>query len=260
MKDGGDEHEHLSRIETHWPMVFRAHPPGSGKGTPGDDAAASARRELMDRYGGAARRYLLGSLRDPEAADELAQDFAVKFLGGAFANVDPGKGRFRDFLKKSLYHLMMDHHRRRSAAPKGLVEDVPADGPEAPWAEAHDEAFRTSWRQELMARAWEALERLEKDTRRPVHTVLRLRIEDPALSSAELAARLSPLLGKAVDENWVRVNVHRAREHFVRMLLEEVRQSLGERDRSDVALEEELAELGLLEHCRPALKRGRTNR
>jgi len=212
----------------------------------------------MERYGGAARRYLLGSLRDPEAADELAQEFAVKFLGGAFANVDPGKGRFRDFLKKSLYHLMMDHHRRRGSAPKGLVEDVAAAGPEAPWAEAHDEAFRASWRQELMARAWAALEGVEKASGRPFHTVLRMRVEDPAVSSAELASRLSRLLGKAVDENWVRVNVHRSRDRFIRMLVEEVRETLD--DRSDAALEEELAELGLLEHCRPALRRGRDDR
>ena len=53
--------ERLSRITTRWTLVDEAH---RGPG----DAAAAARAELWRRYGGAAHRYLLGALRDADAA------------------------------------------------------------------------------------------------------------------------------------------------------------------------------------------------
>ena len=87
---------HLSRIETHWTAVFRRTGPAA--------EAAEAQAALMRRYGGAVHRYLLASLRDAEAADDLSQEFALRFLRGDFRNADPGKGRFRDFLKRAVYH------------------------------------------------------------------------------------------------------------------------------------------------------------
>jgi hypothetical protein len=60
---------HLSRIETHWTAVFQAH-----RG-PSEDAV-QAQSELVRRYGGAVHRYLLASLQDADAADELSQEFA----------------------------------------------------------------------------------------------------------------------------------------------------------------------------------------
>ena len=64
---------HLSRIETHWTAVVRAH-----RGPSGDDAAR-ARGALLERYGGAVRRYLLASLRDVDAADDLARNLRSDF-------------------------------------------------------------------------------------------------------------------------------------------------------------------------------------
>ena len=55
----------------------------------GEGAAASARRELIQRYGGAAYRYLLGALKSPEAAEELLQDFSLRFIRGDFRRADP---------------------------------------------------------------------------------------------------------------------------------------------------------------------------
>ena len=59
---------------------------------------------------------------------QLAQEFALRFLRGDFRNADPGKGRFRDFLKRAVYHLMIDHHRARRAQASPLeVVGEPAD-------------------------------------------------------------------------------------------------------------------------------------
>ena len=81
--------ERLSRISTMWSLVFQAH---AGK----VDAAASAQNVLMQRYGGAIHRYLLGALRDADAAADLAQEFALRFVRGDFRRANPERGRFRD--------------------------------------------------------------------------------------------------------------------------------------------------------------------
>src|SRR5437016_8659 len=79
--------DHLSRIATKWTLVCRAHEDEEG-------AAAQAQREMLDRYGGAVRRYLQGVLRDSDAADELFQEFAIRFLRGKLKGATPERGRF----------------------------------------------------------------------------------------------------------------------------------------------------------------------
>jgi DNA-directed RNA polymerase specialized sigma24 family protein len=239
---------HLSRIETHWTAVFEAH-----QGRPTKIAAAQS--ALMRRYGGAVHRYLLASLRDPEAADDLSQEFALRFLRGDFRNADPAKGRFRDFLKRSIYHLMVDYHRGCRARSRLLDEEAaePAAAGADPWDRDLERQFLDSWRDQLMAHAWTALDKVQKRTGQPFADVLRLRVANPDLRSPQLAELLSERLGRSVNAGWVRLNLHRAREMFVESLIGEVEQSLGKP--SPARLEEELSELGLLDHCRSGLKR-----
>jgi RNA polymerase sigma-70 factor (ECF subfamily) len=240
--------EHLSQIQTHWTEVFQAH-----QGPCADSAAALA--ALVQRYGGAVHRYLLASVGDVDVADELSQEFALRFLRGDFKHADPGKGRFRDFLKRAVYHLMVDHFRARRSQPMRLGQDIAdsaAPGDDA-WAQDLDRQFHESWREHLMAHAWSALERVQERTGRPFADVLRLRVARPELHSPELAAGLSERLGRPVNAGWVRLNLHHARDIFVESLLGEVEQSLGKD--APQRLEEELSELGLLEYCRSTLKR-----
>src|SRR5438045_2159010 len=100
--DSNELTSHLSRIQTAWTLVFQAH---QGQGS--EDLAAQ--QQLVLRYHGAVYRYLLGMLRDPGVAEELAQEFAVRFLRGDFKEAHPQRGRFRDFLKTSLRHVVIDH-------------------------------------------------------------------------------------------------------------------------------------------------------
>ncbi len=97
---------HLSQMSTQWTMVFQAH-----SGTP-DEAHIAASR-LMCRYAGAVHRYLLKAVKDPDAADELDQEFALRFLRGDFKNSDPNRGRFRDYVKRAVQNLINDYHRRK---------------------------------------------------------------------------------------------------------------------------------------------------
>ena len=234
----------ISRIDTLWTVVGQAHREA------GDVQAAQ--RQLLDRYGGAARRYLLAATRDADAADELFQEFALRFLHGRLRGATEARGRFRDFLKGVLSHLVADHWKKARKRPLALAPEHPE--PAAPAAQPDDDAvFLAGWRSELLARSWSALAAAEKETGRPYYTVLRYRADHPDDSSTAMADQLSRLLGKPVTAAGVRQILHRAREQFADLLLDEIAQALD--DPTDAAIESELIELSLLEHCRPALDR-----
>lgn len=235
----------LNSLTTLWSLVCQAH-----EGTA--EAAHSAQAQLLERYGGAVRRYLAGAVRDPDAADELFQDFACRFLRGALRGADPDRGRFRDFVKGVLFHLIADHHHHKARQPHALPAAAePAIDPET--VSNMDAEFRASWRDDLLARTWTALADIERTTGQPWHTVLRFRAEHPEMPSAQMAEQLSSTLGKPLAAPAVRQMLHRAREKFADLLLDDVAQSL---DRPTVEqIESELDDLGLLEHCRPALER-----
>jgi RNA polymerase sigma-70 factor (ECF subfamily) len=243
----GPSDPRLSHISTLWTLVARAHQDP-------DSQVQAAQKALLERYGGAVRRYLLGALRDPDAAEDLFQEFAYRFLHGDLKGADSGRGRFRDYVKGVLFHLIADFHRQQKRRPLPL----PPEGPASPEAEAAalaeaDRSFVENWRAELLARAWSGLAAVEQATGQPGYTVLRFRADHPQMHSPEMAEQLSTILGKPQTAVAVRQALHRARDKFADLLLYEVRQSLENptKDR----LEQELADLGLLDYCRPALDR-----
>jgi RNA polymerase sigma-70 factor (ECF subfamily) len=236
--------QHLSHISTLWSLVHQAH--GS------DGSTGNAQAALLGRYAGAVHRYLLGALRDQDAADDLFQEFCLRFLRGDFRNADPEKGRFRNLVKTSLFHLIVDHQRKGKARPQPLTTEVADRADEGPMAEA-DAAFLDSWREELIDRAWLRLAELESATGQPCHTVLRVRTDNPLMPSAELAQTLSSRLRKPFTVDGVRQALHRAREKFTDFLVDEVAQSLE--GPSAAELEEELLALNLHSYCKLALRR-----
>jgi RNA polymerase sigma-70 factor (ECF subfamily) len=241
-----ESENHLSRIATLWTLVRQANEPVPG-------AVQAAQKQMLDRYGGAIRRYLHGVLRDPEAADEVFQEFAVKFLNGKLAGADPGRGRFRDFVKGVLFHLVADHHHRRKKLPQALPADHPGLAVSPPSMVEVDRDFLTSWRDDLLARTWGALEAQEKETGKPFFAVLRFRANHPDMPSGQMAEELTRSIGKDLSAANARQLLHRAREKFADLLLEEVMHSLESPDLEQV--ERELIELNLFEYCRPALER-----
>lgn len=209
--------ERLSRISTIWSLVNRAHRSSS-------DGAIAARHELMHRYHRAAYRYLLAALRDPDAADEVFQEFALRFARGDFHRADPDRGRFRQFLKSALINLVIDHRRKCRAAEPGMddigIEPVVHDPDEGDF----EKEYLESWREELLCMAWESLEEVERDTGSPFYTVLRFKSKNPGISSPEMAARLTAELkpSKPWTEAGMRKLVQRSREKFGEVLLGEV--------------------------------------
>jgi RNA polymerase sigma-70 factor (ECF subfamily) len=242
--------EHLSRINTMWTVLDQAH-----RGTEAE--AAAARSVLMQRYCGAVYRYLLSAVRDPSVAEDLTQEFALRFIQGRFRGADPSQGRFRNYVKTALFHLVNDWRKRVSKGPRPVRlesdEVVPAPDEDA----AAEQAFRTSWRQELLSRAWKALEAAQQQDGKPYHDVLRFRVDNPDMPSAQMAEQLSARLGKPLTAAGVRQLLHRARERFADLLLDEAQVSLEGAAHAD--LEEELAELDLLRYCQAALQRRATD-
>jgi RNA polymerase sigma-70 factor (ECF subfamily) len=230
--------EHLSRISTLWTMMWQAHA-GTAEG------AASAQHALLERYGGAVYRYLLGALHDPDVAAELTQEFAVRFLRGDFRRADPECGRFRDYLKTALSHLVTDHHRARQHRPRPLDPDMPEPAsPEPPDDEA---LFLASWRAELLDRTWEALAAVHPTQ----HAVLLIRVGEPELPSPQIAERVRVRLGRPLTAGAVRKALQRAHAQYAELLVDEVSRSIGAP--APAELEAELRTLDLLRYCRSAV-------
>src|SRR5205823_186537 len=141
------------------------------------------------RYCGAVYRYLLAAVRDPDVAEELSQEFALRFVRGDFKRADPGRGRFRDFVKTALYHLIVDHHRRQQGRP-GPLPSASGRLPAAAADPAADAEFVAHWRGELLGRAWEALAAVQERTGQLFHTVLHWRVTHPDEPAARLAEEL----------------------------------------------------------------------
>jgi hypothetical protein len=127
--DQESQHQRLGEISTLWGLIAEA-----AGDTP--EAVNAAQQALLERYGGAVRRYLLGALRDPEAADELFQEFALRFVrGDFFHNASPQRGRFRQFVKTSLFNLVVDYQRGQRRRRRS-VETVRANKERYAQAEA----------------------------------------------------------------------------------------------------------------------------
>jgi RNA polymerase sigma-70 factor (ECF subfamily) len=231
--------ERLSGITTLW-TILRAAQAGQTA------AAADAQQQIMLRYGGAVYRYLLAMLRDPAAADDLTQEFALGLVRGAYRQADPGRGRFRDYVKTVLFHLVSTHRARERRGGVG----VPMDHvPEPPAGSDDERDFVRAWREDLLLRTMNALAAVHPD----LHAVLSLRSAHPKMPSHLLAAEVGRQLGRPWRPDAVRQALRRARTLFADLLLEEVARSL---ERPTVEqMQGELAELDLLEYVQPALER-----
>ncbi len=237
--------DRLSQIETLWSVVRKAH---DGQAS----AARDAQRLLLEQYGNAIRRYLVTKLRDQAAADDVYQDFAIKLVRGEFHKAAPERGRFRTFLRTILYRQVADYYRARKRQNAVQLDEQLFDPAAESDNEARDEQFAEVWRDEMLKKAWDGLYDLENNTGKPWYTVLQLRVQNPEHRSARLASALSEQLDKPITSANVRVLLHRAREKFSVLLIETIADSLNSTAWDEI--EEELADLQLLEYCHAALE------
>jgi RNA polymerase sigma-70 factor (ECF subfamily) len=238
-----DEEPRLDELSTQWTLLFQTQ-----AGTP--EEAHRAASQLICRYAGAVHRYLLKALGDPDAAAELDQEFAVRFLRGGFRLGNPIRGRFRDYVKRAVQNLMKDYYRRKRPG-RSLDSDIAEPAIEDEGLAQFDRQFLASWRNDLLDRAWGALRDREHASGHPYHTILRFKVDHPDLTSEDSSQRLATVLGRPFSAGAFRQALQRARREYAHHLLGEVGASLD--DPTPQAIEEELADLRLLEYCRPYL-------
>jgi RNA polymerase sigma factor (sigma-70 family) len=238
----------LSRISTMWDILMHSR-------RPSPSAADQRWAVLLQRYQGAIYRYLLGAVRDADAADDLFQEFALRCLQGAFRGADPHRGRFRDYLKTALFHLIVDYQKKQQKRPLPLNLEVaePQAPPETP--PESERRFLDSWREDILFRAWEELAQAERSGGQPYYSVLKFRAENPGAASDTMAARLSEQLSpeRPFTETGIRKTLQRARTRFAEILIAEVANAMENPTNDE--LEQELNDLGLLPYCRSTLHR-----
>jgi RNA polymerase sigma factor (sigma-70 family) len=245
MADQDEEMLHTWATTT-WPKIFQ----GRGEG----DDANKARRELVVRYHEMVYHYFQKKLRDQHAAQELYSNFALRLLESdqLIKNADPKRGRFRNYLKTALHNMVMDHLRKTKREGKLLPLQVDVAEQDVPT----DADFGPLYAQELLNQAWKALEKHEKTTGQLHYTVLRYQADHPGLRAPQMAEELSAKLAKPLTPEGIRQSLHRAREKFSTLLLEEVEQQMQAPTPDE--LEQELIDLQLLSYCKKALDKRRT--
>lgn len=231
-RDESAAKSHLSRISTRWPQI--------------GDAA-----KFCVRYGPAIRKYIVALLRRDHDADEVAQEFLLRAIEKGFPNADPDRGRFRDYLKTAVRNAALMHLRARRSYDALPPESSLLPAPEGP-PSAADAAWIEEWRACILERAWRAIETHERKARGNLfHTVLRLSVEHPEEDSSSLAARAGGVDGQPLRADAFRKQLSRARRFFAERVAAEVAATLDQPTRQRV--EEELDEIGLLEHVRGLL-------
>jgi DNA-directed RNA polymerase specialized sigma24 family protein len=229
--------KNLNEMITHWSLVLRAV-------ASNPDAAALA--EVLPKYCQSVNQYLRAVLQDPNAADEVCQEFAYRFARGDFRHVRPENGRFRDYIKVSILRMVQEY--RRKAKCNALREPLDPDLIIATNPDSEKE-FDASHRTVLIERTWQELEHIVKEEHPNLYDVLRRKAESPERTSAELAAQLTAEFGKPLTAVNVRQMLHRAREQFSTTLRHQV--AVLQPGCDEAAIDEELAGLGLLSYCLP---------
>jgi RNA polymerase sigma-70 factor (ECF subfamily) len=157
-------------------------------------------------------------------------------------------GRFR--LRQDVLHNLVVDFRRRAGTRAAIAGwDVSRRDQQ----QTAGRSVRAELEPGLLDRSWAGLRATERDGGAPYYAVLRLLVDDPELSSHDLAQRLSQQLGSEFTAGNVRVVIHRARQMFADQLVAEVADSLESITRDEI--EQELGELSLLRYCKSALDR-----
>ena len=188
---------------------------------------------------------------DVDRAEELTQSFfATAIDREMLAGYEPGRARFRTFLRACLDRHVIDEHRRSQAKRRGgarlQLEFSEAESELATASRADDphDQFEAEWLRHIMHLAVERLETHLADAGKPIHADLfrDYHLRDDPPSYAEAAARYQISVSNVT--NWL----HATRREFRRAALEVLAELTL--DEADFAAEA-LAVFGIDVHARP---------
>jgi RNA polymerase sigma-70 factor (ECF subfamily) len=203
---------------------------------------------VIKRYEPAIRRYFRALIPNRDDAEEVAQEFFLRIVRSGFSGADRDRGRFRDYLRKSVRNAALNFLRSR----RGRHPDAP-HAPAAPEGSSRSaEEGRERARRVLLKLAFRGLARHEQKSEGCLfYTVLCAVAKFPADPCPALAERVSRQTGRPLSAAAFRKQVSRARRALAALLVKEVSRTLDEPTPERVR--QELVALGLWDRVRPYL-------
>lgn len=181
MPSAGSPSEFGRFDETHWSIVNQA-----AHGDP--EARRDALGQLLEQYYPAMRAHLVRSRRlSLDQADDLLQSFIHEqiLVRDLISTADPGRGRFRSLLLRSLNNFVTSHFRSQSANKRSPARAVSLNHdppPDSGHDVAESDEFDVAWARQVLQ---EALERMRtqclENQREQQWQLFRHRILGPAL-------------------------------------------------------------------------------
>jgi RNA polymerase sigma-70 factor (ECF subfamily) len=198
----------------------------------GDPNAPQARESLAALCGAywyPLYAYIRRRGHGPEQAQDLTQDFfALVLERELLAQADPGRGRFRSFLRAVCAHYLADQHDREIAHKRGggrpalSIDAVDAEGRytrEPAYELTPERIFDRSWALTLLGRVLEQLRREYHDAGRAA-TFEELHVILTGSPHSVAYGTIAERLGSS--EGAVRVAVHRLRRRYGLLLRREI--------------------------------------
>lgn len=209
-------------VTTKWSVVRAA-------GRHDTTRALAALEKLCRTYWYPLYGYVRRRGHSPEDAQDLTQEFFAQLLGGRLlASADPNLGRFRSFLLAAMNHFLTDEWKKARAQKRGGgCEMLSLD-----WAAAEerydlepaddsspDRNFERQWALALLS---EVLMRLELEYQQEGKAELFNALKQTLTGTRESQpyAQLAAELG--MNENAVKVAVHRLRKRYRELIREEI--------------------------------------
>jgi DNA-directed RNA polymerase specialized sigma24 family protein len=228
MPPGPDPNSYASERfpSTHWSLVSRA-------GSPESPQARAALAELCSVYWYPIYALIRRKGNGPDQALDLTQEFFARLLEkGTFAAADPGKGRFRAFLRTDCHYFLIDHLRRARAWGGGIpTVSIDARGAEERYCFepsdtlTPDRLFYRAWALTLLDKVLDLLA-CEYAAKGRSELFDRLKIALTQGKGAVAAATLAAEVGKTADA--VNMAVHRLRKRYREILQEQIAATLDE--------------------------------
>jgi RNA polymerase sigma-70 factor (ECF subfamily) len=229
---------------THWSVVLSA---GRSETTRGKDALAA----LCEGYWYPLYAYIRRQGHSPQDAEDLTQGFFARLLESeSLAAVSPEKGKFRTFLLVALKRFLVNEwHRANSQKRGGGSFQVPLQGHTAETRYVAEPAEQLT-AEKLYERRW-ALTLLER-------VLARLADEFKNTGKKEQFEKLKPFLmadkgaipysqaatESGMNENALKVAVHRLRRRFRELFREEVAHTVAKPEEIDEEIHHLLTAFG----------------
>jgi len=244
-----NEHSHISRILTN-PNVLQN--PSS----------------FFEVYQLPVRKFFMCLCGNANEADEQFQEFAVKFLSGAFDSFKPEKGRFRDYLKMALRNQVKRSFKKGANFTVPIPEDMDAADPNAlqPIENAMRE-FDTIEGEQIKQLVEDDMRADEQEGKNQFHSLLQFaigyqkeRLHEYTVSGGRSKIPVSAIVdfiqerfGETVSTDTAKQRMFRAKVMYASKMISEV--SVRVTDPSHSAIHEAAQELGLAVYVESELAR-----